>query len=479
MNVADNQETIQKVTGDEDYPDRPHLTDSRQLNWSRCSQSPAVTNVLSQLVSEVDSQASRKRARKPDDRQRLEATLKAIVLDLLYAAEQPGNPWVAYSRRAEDYATALTRYLSPDITYTAAVEVADFLSANGYTENRPGSFQRTSAYGGQYGSGYRSRLRATSRLVDLFKAHGVGQADILDGESGETIRLKGAPEGKYGRKPLLPYAETDETTRMRQLIKDWSATINKHSITIANVAPADQSSAGDEDEAAEYADPRSGSLYRVFNDGAWSRGGRFYGGWWQNRSKASRSSIMIGGEPTVELDFKSLHPRLIYHLAGMPLGPDVDPYVLGGEFAGVDRAILKVAFNQLLAISGDGPPKKPANAQLPAGMTYKALIQAVEAKHAPVANWFRRGRATELQYLDASIAEQVLAYFTHRGRPVLPVHDSFIVAARDERMLGETMCLAYRAQLKKRSGVGAYPVISGWTSIEIERALHVALEVVP
>ncbi len=113
----------------DDFPDRPHLRESRQLNWSRITKSPAALQVIDQLVAEVEAQAVRKRARRPDDRRRLQATLTAMVLDVFYAAEQDRTPWVAYSRREGDYRTALTRYLSPDVTFTAAKAAAVLISA--------------------------------------------------------------------------------------------------------------------------------------------------------------------------------------------------------------------------------------------------------------------------------------------------------------------------------------------------------------
>ena len=461
----------------EAYPDRPHLRDSRQLNWSRSTSSPQALQVIEQLVAEVDRQAVRQRARKEDDRRRLQATLRAMVLDLFHAAEQPRRPWVAYARRPADYACALTRYLSPDVTYTAAMETAEFLVRNGYADHRKGSFVRTDYGGGiVLARGYRSRLRALPRLVKLFQARGVSQGDLEDGETQETIRLKGPAEGKYRRKPLLPYEDTERTRKMRRQLADWAAVVNGFRITVEDGGRDGDLDPDDEEEAGEYADPRTAVLYRVFNDGRWSRGGRFYGGWWQSLPKAVRSTIRIDGEATVELDFRSMHPRILYQLTGSPISATVDPYAMGKPWGEDYRDLAKVAFNQLLAISGNGMPRKPPNSQLPEGTTYGALITAIEARHAPLASWFRHGRASELQNIDANIAEGVLRYMPCRRRPVLPVHDSFIVAQRDERMLGETMCLSYRTVMKELSGARDWPVIANWTSTEVEQAVYASLE---
>jgi hypothetical protein len=50
-------------------------------------------------------------------------------------------------------------------------------------------------------------------------------------------------------------------------------------------------------------------LYRVFNNGSFDLGGRFYGPSWQALPKAWRGRIQIDGEAVVELDYGSLHPR--------------------------------------------------------------------------------------------------------------------------------------------------------------------------
>ena len=401
-----------------------------------------------------------------------------MALDLFILAEQGRQLWMAYSRRREDYSAALTRYLRPDVTYTAATEAADFLVASGYAEGRRGSWTKADVENLSGGFGYRSRLRPTDKFVQLFHREGVTREDIFDEETTELIRLKGPPEGPRGLKPLMTYVDTEDTHRMRDGIRTWAKLVNTHQIVAADrqAADAGREIGPDDEQDGEFVDPTEAALYRVFNDGLWTAGGRFYGGWWQSLPKAIRRTITIDGEPTVELDFKSLHPRMLYHLSHRPLDPQDDPYVLGEEWREVDRNLVKVAFNQLLAINGTGNPKRPKNAGLPKGRSYKALVDAIEQRHWQVAGWFRGGRAVRLQNLDSMIAETVLDVFTRSvGRPVLPVHDSFIVAARDEEQLGYTMSCAYRDHLARSTKIEAYPPISGWSSDEVAAAVQASL----
>ena len=68
-------------------------------------------------------------------------------------------------------------------------------------------------------------------------------------------------------------------------------------------------------------------LRRIFAKGRLDRGGRFYGAWWEYIPKNFRRYVTINGQPTVEVDFKEIHPRLLYALAGVT--PPDDLYDLG------------------------------------------------------------------------------------------------------------------------------------------------------
>jgi hypothetical protein len=69
-------------------------------------------------------------------------------------------------------------------------------------------------------------------------------------------------------------------------------------------------------------------LHRVFSRGSFQLGGRFYGCDVQNISKRLRSHITINGEPTVEIDYSSMHLRMLYHMHGLE-APEGDLYGFG------------------------------------------------------------------------------------------------------------------------------------------------------
>ena len=78
--------------------------------------------------------------------------------------------------------------------------------------------------------------------------------------------------------------------------------------------------------------PRRQAVYRVFN-ASWRRGGRFYGGWWQQLSSSSRTRLTINGAEVVEHDLNACHLRMAAALAGVQLPRNRDPYLLPAERA--------------------------------------------------------------------------------------------------------------------------------------------------
>jgi hypothetical protein len=179
----------------------------------------------------------------------------------------------------------------------------------------------------------------------------------------------------------------------------------------------------------------SSTLYRVFNR-EFSYGGRLYGGWWQNIPSGRRADITIGGAETVEIDYRALHPSMLYSLAGKPM--EGDPY----DLAGWPRALVKVAFNTLInAESRQAAIRSIANEIGGEGAHAKAraLVREIEAKHAPIAHRFGSGAGLRLQRRDSDLAEAILLKLAAQGVVTLPIHDSFIVPDRDNGFLIEVM----------------------------------------
>ena len=79
----------------------------------------------------------------------------------------------------------------------------------------------------------------------------------------------------------------------------------------------------DDSRSIRYSSRR---LHRIFIDRALSKGGRFYGGWWQLIPKELRPYILIYGKSTIEIDYSSFHLSILYAQRG--LRPPHDPYIV-------------------------------------------------------------------------------------------------------------------------------------------------------
>lgn len=454
---------------------RDELEFSRPLRWDRVVIGSAAPAAIDYLLGLLEAGEDRTRARRGIDQERLRATLEAFVLDLYVAAKAHPDRFLAYARNANDYPHG--RYDNPLVTVTAARTVADFLTATGFAVGAPGFFNRTAnPFGGPGGLGRRTRIRATAHLVGLAEGLGISLASTGYLASSETIRLKAAASQRGATKPLVDYLDTAETRDMRAWLASINSVIASASIDLDGEAPDVVDDPADP-ERIDADDRSAKQIYRVFNNGRFDQGGRFFGGWWMALSHIDRARLLIDGEPTVELDFRSLHARLCYQLEGQPLPPGVDPYSIPGV-PDACRDMVKAAVNRLLNAAPGSNPREPEEAAqaLPVGLSWRRLLAMVEAHHKPIAGWFRSGRGLHLQHIDSAVANAVLGYLATRGVVCLPVHDSFIVGESFERMLGETMFNAYRAQTGRFGAARAYPVITGWTASTIEPTIRGRLE---
>ncbi|WP_338531274.1 hypothetical protein [Nitratireductor thuwali] len=180
-------------------------------------------------------------------------------------------------------------------------------------------------------------------------------------------------------------------------------------------------------------------LYRVFNNGTFENGGRFYGGWWQGIPGRYRKFLTINGYTTAELDYSNMQIAMLYAREGRQL--EGDAYAVEGvpqEY----RGLLKKTLFKI--INARGHIRAPLVASRPPGWDWRTLLEALEQRHQPIAAYFRSGIGIQLQRLDSDIAERVMIRMRADGNLALPVHDSFIVMDGQQDALREAMSGAYR-----------------------------------
>lgn len=198
-------------------------------------------------------------------------------------------------------------------------------------------------------------------------------------------------------------------------------------------------------------------LYRQFNNGSFSNGGRLYGGWWINCQKALRPHITINGKPTVELDYSGCMIRMLYHMDGIDYRDD--PYGLDALAAcQPDNQSEKDYFREpnkrmLLALINGREGKHNERIKMPNKQTYQPhfsrteIVEMLKAKHATIARQFFTEVGIELQRLESDIALGIITNLKAKGIVCLPIHDSFIVTCEHENELIFEMNNVYKSNL--------------------------------
>lgn len=205
---------------------------------------------------------------------------------------------------------------------------------------------------------------------------------------------------------------------------------------------------------------------RIFN-GDPNHGGRLFtmgGISYQNMPRNERHDVTINGEPTVELDFKAIHPHILYSRKGLPVPADC--YAIGnwprdlvklallvlinaetlkdviGVLANSDgETIVRDADGEIIDMTTDrhlmkqiaGHDRKKAMALA------HALVEDVKKYHAPIAEAFHDNSGVKLMNKDSEIAMNVMRIMGAIGEPVLSVHDSFLVRRSMQDKLHEIM----------------------------------------
>jgi hypothetical protein len=277
---------------------------------------------------------------------------------------------------------------------------------------------------------FQSRFRPSDRLRGL-------ALPKVRVEKGETIILK----DRAGR--LMPYKDTERTHRMRRFVEAFNEACSGWDIDLPAPGSVEEGYLlrflPDGEGSAEFVvNTTLRSMFRVFNHGAWTKGGRYYGGWWQQVRSRDRAFFRLNGSEVEELDIDHCHPDLLYGKAGLRL--DGDAY----EMDGWTRAQGKQAFNTLLNSSTEAEALHSIAWNLFGGETDPAamIIRHVRRRHPKIdaLGLFCSGAGLELMNADAEVAHDVMRDLAIKAKvPVLPVHDSFIVRKQDVGLLAEAI----------------------------------------
>lgn len=412
---------------------------ARPLDVHTWSAHPEVNTFVNEIYAELTGVQGNVRINKK--------LLKVLLLDLYVAWSADPSLMIMYSRDNNAY-VAKSRYNEIKIGRTIR-DIVDVLVFNGLVHQKLGFHDNTT------NTGFYSRLWATDRLKQKFSKARFSKFDTCIHEGRESIILRD------GDKNNKEYTDTPETARMRSLLEDYNALLDRTHIDIVDLEePIIRiEKKGKKRDFTLQIDQKRKFVTRIFNEERWDKGGRFYGGWWQRCPKEFREMITLDGFMGAELDYSGLHIVILYAQQGIDYWTDVneDPYHLGINDFDPDINLRKAAKLLLLtAINADDeiktfrafrrqahtgtPEKHLTNEQL------RILLAALRKKHEPIGDKFASGAGIDLMYVDSQITEKLIETFTYKYQcPILTIHDSYIVPFGYDRKLKEEMVNVFEA----------------------------------
>lgn len=188
-------------------------------------------------------------------------------------------------------------------------------------------------------------------------------------------------------------------------------------------------------------------LHRVFCRNSFNKGGRFYGAIYQELSQNIRKRILINGERTVELDFKALHPRMLYHMKKADFQGNPYSACAGEQYKDVFKIALLIsvnAENEVEAMKAIKERLREKEIPLPeVGKPLKWIIRKIKEGHPAIAEFICRDMGVVLQNKDSQMMNAILMRLMGRGILGLGIHDSIIVQERHEEALKAIMLDEY------------------------------------
>jgi len=370
----------------------------------------------------------------------------------VYCAELHGMPVVKaplVELLVPRHVTAYGQAPLKELSHTVVIELLDSLVSMGWIEQRRGYFAGNAHY--------RTAIRPKGELLEKFRSHGYRWQPSKIDKSKEVIIVRNY-DPRTGKKYQVPTPETPAVRAMRknlyrinQALRDSLICLDCDNYSLYRIKQRLASRARrrgfDVDAVAGGTSLRfeQVDLYRVFSRNDLSLGGRLYGSWWQLLPSEFRRFITINGEPTVEIDFATFHPRLLFMEAGIPI-PDVDIYTKGldlpEEMTKERRSLVKKAFNAWICDEG-GFFRLTKKEERLLGMTTNQLRKKFIKRYPPLKDFFGTGRGLSFQAKDATACELILSRLLDQGVVALAIHDSFRVQTRHHDKLVQAMRWAY------------------------------------
>ena len=422
---------------------------NRMFNYHRYGDHPNIRKAIKALCDEMSYKGMI-----------AEKQTKVLVLDLYHCFKGDKTRYLTFFLSPNSY-ESIRKYNWFKVSYRPIRQITEHLAMLGYIEVKKGFRDKKTKHTES------SKMRANVLLIEFLKSHGVKPRMISTWKDEEVIILKDIKKRvKVGDrwieiKPKINYADTEEIIEMRKVVTDYNALLAETHIDIdvTGYKYVRKIKESDKDKKNKHLplkiDLSNKKVKRVFNDGDFEHGGRFYNGFWQQCPESLRQHIMIDGQHVYEYDFSGLHIHLLYSLVGLKLGTK-EPYILPkcdehNNLRRIYKLLMLTTVNcandhECIAVVEDElndemlqePDKYPA--QIP---DLETILVELREHHKPIKQFINKSTGLALQHIDSSIAETVIKQMTARRVVVLCVHDSFLCKETDAAIVHKAMKQAF------------------------------------
>jgi len=412
----------------------------------RWSDYPEVIAVRKQIMDELGFKGSKKELNH----------VMVVLLNLYHAYSFDPDRWVMYSRDRNGYNEG-TRYNKLHIRYDNMIKTVDGLIALEYVEAVPGFNDRRPG-----GKSYAPRMKATKKLIDVIQQDNKVSYEMIGKWKDDELIVLRDTDGED-----IDYVDTKAIREMRAVLKDYNKLLSETYIDlhfeiadiqdlIDNRRKKINKKTGNPKDYSLYLNLSKKIVRRIFNKSTFSKGGRFYGGWWQNIPSRLRQRIIIDRYHTIEIDYSGFHIYLLYALKGIDYsGLAKEPYIYPKDndpdnLRSIFKTMLLAAVNsktteecvkavryEINMNKDDYPEEYP---------DLKELYERFKKWHPDIEDYFNSSMGLELQNIDSDIAEEVVRIMTRESIPILVVHDSFVCSKTEESFLQEVMSKVYERQ---------------------------------
>ena len=372
--------------------------------------------------------------------------LRIILANLVSVNSINKDLYIFYSRDRGYYKKS-NRYNPNNVSYRPLIFLIDNLKKHGWIKHITFKFNKETE------TGKRSRMHPSNKLIQAFKDYEI-TSKYLYRKQMDCIRLKDT------KKKFKEYEDNSVTRSMRAKLHNYNNLLNRTNIKLTR-----------NKKVSNYLEIKPTNFnnkeyHRIFNDGSFELGGRFYGPWWVTLSKDIRKYITINNNKTVELDYSSLNIHLLYSEEGLNYydlnDNTADPYTLKEvniDERDINKLIITIALNItdkskfVYAVKEGIEEENDKNYSLGKKKVLKVLyakeiwrrIRLFEKENDPIKHHLFTGVGKRLQFKDSCIAESIIENMVHNNIPILAIHDSFIVQQRNKGGLHKLMDNIFRS----------------------------------